>query len=321
MASKRGMVYHNLATMLEAGMPILKSLEQAGIGWGKLSRALKSVSVDAAAGEGLVESMKKHPRAFGALDLLLIDAGEQSGDMVHVFKFLAGWYDFCTRLQRIIIAGLVLPAFILHIAAFLNPAAPMILGKISLTAYFLEAAKILAFFYIPLVAILCIVLFTPRSGILRWMLDTFTLYTPVLGKAVRNLALSRYCQAFSIMYKAGVPIVQCARNATGVTGNVVIARMLEGGYISAKTGHPMSAGFSRSLPESFRSIWETGEETGKLDEASERLAKASADTSEFLFEQLAQWLPRIMYFGVMILMVKMIFEGYSSIGYGLGELK
>ena len=321
MASKRGMVYHNLASMLEAGMPILKSLEQAGTGWGRLSRALKTVSVDAAAGEGLIESMKKHPKAFGALDLLLIEAGEESGDMVNVFKFLADWYDFCGRLKGIIIAGLVLPAFILHIAAFLSPAAPMILGKISLTAYFLEAAKILAFFYIPLVSILCIVWFTPRGGILRWVLDMFVLYVPVLGKAVRHLSLSRYCQAFSMMYKAGVPIVQCARNATSVTGNVVIARMLEGGYVSAKTGHPMSSGFSRGLPESFRSVWEAGEETGKLDEASERLAKTSAETSEFLFEQLAQWLPRIVYFGVMILMVKMIFEGYASIGYGLGGLK
>ena len=314
------MVYHNLATMLEAGMPILKSLEQAGIGWGRLNRALKTVSVEAAAGNGLIESMNKHPKAFGPMDLLLIEAGEQSGDMVHVFKFLAGWYDFCARLKRIIIAGLVLPAFILHVAAFLAPAAPVILKQISLTLYFLEAAKILAFFYIPLVAILCIVWFTPRSGILRWMLDMFVLYTPVLGKAVRHLSLSRYCQAFSIMYKAGVPIVQCADNATSVTGNVVIARMLEGGYISAKTGHPMSTGFSRGLPESFRSIWETGEETGKLDEASERLAKTSAETSEFLFEQLAEWLPRIVYFGVMILMVKMVFEGYASIGYGLGGM-
>ena len=95
MASKRGMVYHNLATMLEAGMPILKSLEQAGIGWGKLSRALKSVSVDAAAGDGLVESMKKHPKAFGVLDLLLIDAGEQSGDFSTFLRiFLTSFLSF-----------------------------------------------------------------------------------------------------------------------------------------------------------------------------------------------------------------------------------
>jgi len=64
------------------------------------------------------------------------------------------------------------------------------------------------------------------------------------------------------------------------------------------------------------SIWEVGEDTGKLGDAANRLADEYTQISELLFKELAQWLPRLVYFGVMAIMVFQILRGWRAV-YGM----
>ncbi|MCK5175030.1 MAG: type II secretion system F family protein [Planctomycetes bacterium] len=314
MATDRGGVYHNLSVLMSAAVPIFQTLDNVAKNTGgKFGRVFRGIAAYVRQGDRLSQAMSRYPKVFPELDIVLVNAGEESGNLAEVMGFLSRWYDFVKRIRRIILSGMVLPVFLIHITAFLAPVPELVLSTISKHQYLIQAAWTLSYLYIPVLAILCILRFTPRKGPLRFLLDTFILVTPVLGRAVRHLALSRFCRSFVMLYKAGIPIIQCAESAIDVTGNLVVARQLKGGLASGRTGHPISEGFSRTLPNDFLSIWQVGEDTGKLDEAVERLAEEYATSAEMLFEELARWLPRLIYFLICGMMAMKIMGGYGAI--------
>ncbi len=190
---------------------------------------------------------------------------------------------------------------------------PFFLGTDSVETYLLNVLATLAIFYVPGLIVWGIVRFTPETGPLRALLDGFTLHLPVLGRAMRDLALSRYCRTFEMLYACGsVPIAEVARVSARLCGHATVRRWLEGGAVSAEAGKPVSEGFSPRLPVQFQAMWRIGEESGKLDETCARLADQAAEDSERRFEQVAQWTPRIVYFLVSALIVYHIFRTFFA---------
>jgi type II secretory pathway component PulF len=88
-----------------------------------------------------------------------------------------------------------------------------------------------------------------------------------------------------------------------------------------KEGRPASEGFGRGLSRSFVEIWKVGEETGDLDKSALKLADHYAETGENRLAALARWVPRAVYFIIMIYMAYIIvtvWSGYlSSITAGM----
>ena len=307
-------IYHKLSLLLKAGVPVLQSFRNAAeTSRGKTRRALSVVANSVSRGDSLIEAMSRHPKVFMPLDVILVEAGEASGNLSEVLEFLSRWYDFRNRLRRAIVSGMVFPIFLIHFAAVIGPAPSFVLKQYTLAQYYMQAAVILALLYVPTIIILVILHLSPKTGPARLMLDTLALRIPLLGQAIRNLALSRFCRAFIMLYKAGIPIIECVEVAAGVTGNAVITRMVKGGADSGRSGNSISAGFSKKLPPDLLSIWQVGEDTGRLDEAIEPIADEFAEVSELLFTELGKWVPRLVYFGICIIMAFQIVKAWRVI--------
>ncbi len=226
---------------------------------------------------------------------------------------LAKWYQFRIRLRGIIRSGMMLPLLLVHAAALIAPVSSLALGGWDFVGYLWDVLGILAVFYIPMLAILGVVFYTPRRGVMRRVLDGFLLYVPILGMAIRQLSLSRFCRVFSILCRAGVPVTRCMDMASRAAGNAVIMSQLSGGVDAARAGNPTSEGFSKKLPLDFLNLWQVGEETGDIDEVSSRLADSTAETAERLFEELAKWTPRLVYVFVSCIIIWQIFKGAGQI--------
>jgi type IV pilus assembly protein PilC len=324
MADFRINFYQNLSTLLNAGLPILRAVrttQQQSLK--RYRHILQQIEEDIHAGVEMSESIKAFPKLFDPLDSLMIHVGEQTGQMVEILKNLGDWYQLRQRQQQIIRSGLAYPAFIIHFAAFVLPLLPAMFGG-GVKAYVHGALTILTIFYIPVVLFLISRKLLPQKGLLRRLLDYIILWIPLLGSAMKFLAIGRYCSIFSVMYKAGIPILQCAALAPQTCGNRAIAHLFEGGYYAAKAGKPMSEGFGRSLPAGFLEMWSIGEESGDLDKASEKLAEIYMDKAQFRLELIAVWMPRLIYFAVMIIMAILIIKAfvqiYSTILSSLGDM-
>jgi type IV pilus assembly protein PilC len=307
-------MYHKLSVLLGAGVPVVQALRNTGQNSkGRVKKALLTVADAVASGDDLVEVAHDHRRIFDRLDLALIEAAVKSGNLPNVFQFLSEWYTFFNRLRRNILSATIFPMVLIHATAVLCPAPGLFLRQYGPTDYYIRAATILSFLYVPMLLVLGIIHLTPKTGPLRWLLDALTLKIPVFGQAVKHLALSRFCRAFGMLYKAGVPIIQGVEIACAITGNIVITGMLKSGVDSARAGNTISSGFSAKLPHDFLTIWRIGEDSGQLDDSVERLGNESADISQLLFTTLAKLFPRLVYVTVAVVWIVQIFKAYKVI--------
>jgi type II secretory pathway component PulF len=294
--------YFQMATLLDAGMPIVRSLQTVAAGQtGRLRKAFTFLEDQISSGSQLNEAMAKKRRTFVPLDTTMVAAAEESGNLPATFKMLADWYEMRVKLRRKLIGGFMLPVFVLHLAIFIGELTPMFLGYISPMQYLeiclTKLGKLWGIFF----AVYILVKIMPKSGIIRLPFDALMLVIPLLRKPLYHLALSRFCRSFYMLYSSGIPIINAAELATNLTGNVVVSWFVAGAAKSAVAGRPMYTGFNRQfLPVELFSLWETGEESGELDKMSLHLAKTFEDQAEHEFNVFISWLPKIFYLLVVI---------------------
>jgi len=296
-------VYDNLSTLLDAGVPLIRSLRTVSAGLrGRLQQVFLRVTGSVEKGMPLSDAISSNPKVFARLDVMIIHAAEESGNLAEALDMLGHWYEFSRRVKRRVISGLMLPVFIIHAAAFMVPLPRLIIAGWDVEAYFRSVLLTLAVPYILAGLIIGIMRFTPQTGIARRALEGFSLRIPLLGRALYNLALSRYCWIFHIASKAGMPITECSEMAANGTGNMAVADLFRGCTASVKAGNPFSDGLSPKLPAEFIEPWRIGEETGRLDEISKRLAEKNGEAAEFWFNQFAAWFPRVVYGALLLIM-------------------
>ncbi|MFH1615040.1 MAG: type II secretion system F family protein [Planctomycetota bacterium] len=316
MTTGKAAIYHNLAVMLKAGVPLHRAFKTAASGLrGSSARSFNSLQKDIAAGSSIAEAMCKRKRRFSALDMTVIEAAENSGNLAESCDMLSKWYEFCARVHKIVISGMYFPILVLHIAVFVDVVPKMLLGGLSTQGAVITIMRNLAIFYVPVLAIIGIIQLTPDTGPLRFLVDVVSLKIPVLGKALRFLTLSRYCRVFHILAKAAIPIRRTAEISANMAGNAIIRRQLWPSVKSIQTGNLISEGFSPSLGVEFLSHWQIAEESGTIVETTNKLGADYGEKAEFLFTQVAIWAPRLFYFAVCMFIIKCIIENASLLGY------
>ena len=120
------------------------------------------------------------------------------------------------------------------------------------------------------------------------------------------------------MCRAGVPFLECAEKASDLTGNYAVTCLVKGGYDSVAKGGPVYEGFSQKLSPEFRNVWQTSEQSGKRELMTKKLADMNAHTAKQLFAEIALWVPRLIYWAVMALLVIKILQGFGTISYTRG---
>lgn len=311
---KREQLYAGMATALEAGLGLDRALRAAAGGnSGPFARAANQIVADVRDGQTLAEAMAAHPQMFPEADVAMVEVGEESGELETAFRRLADWEQFKRRTRRSIVGGMVHPTLVIHVAALVVPAPQALLGRISLGEYVLSVMVILMCFYVPIAAAFFAWRWFAAQPRGRRSVDELLLKVPVLGPALRDLALSRYCRTFLAMYVAGVGPERSNDVATRTCGNAAVAAWLEPGTRSASRGDDLSEGFSTRLPEDFLSLWTSGEQAGRLDDTLERLTATYVESAETRLQHLARWLPRIVYFAICIYMVVTILKLATSV--------
>ena len=136
MRNKFAIIYHDFGVLLDAGLPILKSLDIIGEGLqGHMKKTFSDISNSVSQGNSFADSMAEYPRVFARLDIMLVKSAEHSGELPNCFKMLSNWYEFKNRLKGIIISGLILSGLVIHLMVFIVPLPSVALGKTSIIEY------------------------------------------------------------------------------------------------------------------------------------------------------------------------------------------
>jgi type IV pilus assembly protein PilC len=307
------MTYHNLSVMLDAGVPLLRSLNTVGSGLKpRMREAFLALADGVSKGNPLADTMSQNPKLFNPVDVMLVRVAERAGSLPELIGLLSKWHEMSRRMTRKMLSGMALPVLVITVVAFVAPLPGFILGGARITSYLFAMARILLLFWVPAGLIFLIVRKTPRTGPLRRLLDHLVLRIPILGTAVYKLALSRYCWVFHMLCKAAVPAADSVGMAASATGNTVVGDLFRPAIESVRAGEPISDGLSSKLPTEFVEIWRIGEQTGRLDDVSKRLADNNAEAAEFWLDQFVRWFPRMVYLGVCLLTIYYIFRNFGG---------
>jgi type IV pilus assembly protein PilC len=308
------LLYHNLAILFDAGMPVIRSLDTiAANSQGSLKKIFTRISKSVSQGSNLADSMVEHSRFFAKLDIRLIAAAEYAGRLPQCFHLLTKWYEFLLRIHRIMLSGFMLPLTIFHIVVPIVSLPQFVSGNIDTRQFLTKVLE--SYFALYLSVILAIIIYRlmRKVNFLSYLLDFFVLLIPVLGSGIRHLSICRYSRAFNMLYKSGVPIMESLTTAGELAGNRVVSGLFKGGAKNAAAGKPAWQGFSRRLPLEYTNLWLTGEESGELDKTVDKIAEIAGDKAELLLTEFAKWLPRIFYFILCLWMAGKILSGYSGL--------
>jgi type II secretory pathway component PulF len=223
-------------------------------------------------------------------------------------------------LLRQVIGNLAYPAFLFHFAIFIMPFPTLFLSG-NVIEYLRATLGIL----IPVYVIVGILIFASQSRHGEWwrsIVESVTAIIPVLGRARRNLALARLAMALEALVSAGLSIIRAWPMAAAASGSPTIRRCV------ARFKEPLENGSTPSelvqqgglFPDVFADLYRTGEISGRLEEALQRLAQYYSEEGERLMRMFAQWVPRLVYVGVVIMIAYHVISFYTNYFGQIGQL-
>jgi type II secretory pathway component PulF len=312
--AQRAEFYHQLAQLTDAGLTLRSALESQQshppARWLRepAARLLGFLKEGGTFGEAVAAVPKWVP----TFDAALLDAGEQSGQLPSCFKLLANHYAERARLARDVLSNLAYPALLFHFAVMTGPLPRLVLSG-DLSGYLRVVGTIL----LPVYAVIIFLLWSASSKHgERWrgIIESIANRIPMVGSARRNLALSRLALSLHALLNAGVPVVRAWPLAAAASGSVHLKR--EVATWPALLDEGLTPGQllaqSSQFPDLFSTMYNTGEISGTIDDSLVRLHRLHQERGTTQFRIIAEWLPKIVYFGIVI------YVAYSIISFYLG---
>jgi type II secretory pathway component PulF len=144
---------------------------------------------------------------------------------------------------------------------------------------------------------------------------------PLCGSARRSLALARLAGALEALIMAGMSIIEAWELAAAASGSPALRRAVVGWRNEVLNGETPAEAVSRSpeFPALFANMYHTGEISGQLDDTLIRLRHLYQDEGSRKLRAFSEWTPKLIYFGIMIMIAVRIVSFWSNI-YGQGGL-
>lgn len=283
-----------LATLLQAGVPLLQSFEIIAESFEqpRMRQLLASLKRDIEAGSSLATALRRHPRHFDPLYCNLVDAGEQAGALDTLLERVAIYKEKSETLKARLKKAMVYPIAVIAVAVAVSS---ILLLKVvpqfqSLFAGFHAELPLLTQWVIALSHFIqqqgglllgaCLLgglatrLAYRRSARLRDSLDVGLLQLPLAGPLLHKSAVARYARTLATTFAAGVPLVQALDSVAGASGNSVFRHAVE--RIRQQVGSGMQLNFamrtSGVFPTMAVQMTAIGEESGTLDHLLEKVA-------------------------------------------------
>ena len=285
-----------LANLLAAGVPLSRALHILSREASRpAARKLWAVVHDqVAGGMALAEALGQHPRAFSAVHVAMVRAGETGGflDLVleQIATFRAREQDLKAKVTSALIYPCVLAVLGAGILTFLLtyfiPRFSQMFAEFggslpAMTKAIVAVSEILVKYWLVVILAIALVVFALRRALAheegRRSLERFVLRVPLLGTAVARFALVRFCRMLGTLVGAGVPLVTALHVAREAIGNQVLADTVTDAIEDVQRGTSLARSLESCrllFPRSVVEMISVAEESSRLDQELTRLAGA-----------------------------------------------
>jgi general secretion pathway protein F len=277
---------HELATLLEAGLPLDRSLEiLIDVTSGKTLRpVLAAVLTRVRDGSGLADALGAHPRDFPAMAVSLIRAGELSGGLENALLGLADYLGKAHALRETVKSALVYPIILLATGG-LSLAIVLTYVLPTFKPLFADAGKSL-----PL-STQIVMAFGDAATAYGWLVGLFILAgilgyrqamtrpelrrrkdaalsrLPVLGGLVTRIEAARFSRTLGTLLGNGITLPAALAITSETLVNTAMAAAVAATAESVREGEGLADLLTRArlFPSLALHLVRVGEETGKLE--------------------------------------------------------
>jgi type IV pilus assembly protein PilC len=295
----RVVFYRLLATMLNAGMTITKSLRvlERQTQNPKMKAILGELSTAVEEGQNLSDGLMMFKEAFDEATIGMVSAGEASGKLNQVLLDIASQTEKNASIARKIKGAMIYPAAIFVVIVgvviavmtmvvppmkelfdSLGSALPASTQMLITISDFLLALT----FGIPNVFLVFVGMFgamtllnifkrTPQG---HYLWDKLMLKMPIFGMVFSKIALSRFCRFLGNLVTSGIPIVQALEIDANAVGNEVYRRRILLIMDDVKRGITIADNLKDDplFPPILVSMIAVGEQTAQLDQIVKKIA-------------------------------------------------
>ena len=282
------------ATMVDAGIPILQSLEalseQTSNPTFKL--ALVTIREDIQVGSSLSGAFAKHSKIFDQLYVNMIRVGESGGILTAILERVAMYLEKSERLRQKVQGAMIYPAVVVSMALLITigllvkvvPTFSQIYASLgqklpAMTQVLIDTSDLLQHDLLYLVAGGFVLFFlfnkykkTPAGHL---QIDTLLLKMPVFGDLICKVSVSRFCRTFATLSQSGVPILESLDIVGKTCGNRVIEILVDEIKVSVKEGNSIADPLAKSsiFPLMVTRMISIGEKSGQLEKMLSKVAE------------------------------------------------
>jgi len=282
-----------LATMLNAGVTLLKSLEviSTQVESKRLADTIQRVKIDLEKGASLSGALSKYPKVFSNFWVSLSEVGEASGTLPVVLQRLADYLEQKADFERTILSAMLYPGILvviciaaLSIFSFLIiPKFNMVFENFEMQLPALTAAVMSIFglirqrFWIIIGAIIGIIVLLKnytKTPIGKRQFESLLFRMPILGKFIKDLYTERFTSHLSILVESGVPLLYALEITERMIDNATVAGIINKVKNSVREGKLVAKPMEESgfFPPMVVQMILIGEETGELGNMLKRVA-------------------------------------------------
>ena len=281
------MVARQLATMMQAGVPLVQTFEilASGSANPNLKKLLNAVKTEIEGGSSLSEALGKHPAQFDELFVNLTRAGETAGVLDTILDTVATYKENIEAIKGKIKKALFYPIAVIAVAVIVSailliyvvPQFEMVFKGFgadlpAFTQMIVAMSKFMvSYWWLALLIVIGIgtafVMAMKHSWTFQRFFDRTLLKLPVIGGILHQSAISRFARTLAITFKAGVPLVEALDTVAGATGSIVYSEAVQRIKEDVAVGHQLNLGMRQTnlFPNMVVQMVAIGEEAGALD--------------------------------------------------------
>ncbi len=284
-----------LATLSQAGLPLLRALEvlgrqerNPGFKW-----VVEQLAENIRSGGTFSEGLQSHPKVFDRLYVNMVRAGEAGGVLDVVLNRLARFMEKSEKIKGRIRAAMVYPVIIMVVTvvilsalmAFVVPKFEGIYRDLLkgadlpwLTQLVLDVSGFVKerFVVSVLIVVALVVGFRLLKGTRQGAraLDWLAIKAPPMGDLALKAAIARFTRTLGTLLSSGVPILQALLITRDTSGNLILGDAISFVHDRVKEGEGVAVPLeqTRVFPGMVTSMIDVGEETGELFEMLNRIA-------------------------------------------------
>ncbi len=283
-----------MATMLKAGVPLVKSLDIVGKGHENPSMQdlVMGIKNDIESGSPIADALRNKPKYFDDLVCDLIHAGEQSGTLEQMLDRIATYKEKTEALKSKIKKAMMYPAAVIVVAIIVmailliyvvpmfkdlfSGAGADLPGLTQMVVSASESAQEYWYIYLGVImgTIFAYSYFNTNSKVFRDTKDRILLKFPIFGPLIQKAAVARYARTLATTFAAGVPLVDALKSAAGASGNAVYRDAILKIRDDVTTGMQINMAMQSTgvFPNMVNQMVAIGEESGAVDTMLSKVA-------------------------------------------------